>query len=215
MRIHEKTSVRFGSLGCCVAVLLLSAAGTVGAAYLPTNIDLVVETVEQAVDQALADMAFAEARPEQGASVLVQAEAEHEANWLVDHVLAQRLLARGFAVTLDSSTAETGSARLSYRVLDLGVTGRSGLWGGRVERRSRVTLALRLSSADDEILQWQNEQTVVTADRVPKREMDLLQTTDFEFARTDLDEQTWGRFVEPVLVSTVLGGLVYLFFSNR
>ena len=45
--------------------------------------------------------------------------------------------------------------------------------------------------------------------------LDILQHDKFTFAKTELEEQTWGKFVEPVIVSTVLGGLIYLFFSNR
>ena len=204
--------LRFIFLG--VGIFLLSAATMVRATYLPTNMDLVMETIEQAVDQALADMKFPADGPREE-PLLIEAQAEHQANWLVDHILAERLLGRGFAVTLDSAGVQPGSIRLSYRILDLGVTGQSGLWRGQVHRQSRATLALRLSGADGETLYWQDEQTVLNTDRIPKGKVELLQTTGHDFARTDLEEQSWGRFVEPAIVSTVLGGLVYLFFSNR
>lgn len=187
----------------------------VRATYLPTNMDLVMETIEQAVDQALADMEFPADGPNREGPLLIEAQAKHQANWLVDHILVERLLGRGFVVTLDSAGVQPGSIRLSYRILDLGVTGQSGLWRGQVHRQSRTTLALRLSSVDDETLYWQDEKTVLNTDRIPKGKVDLLQTTGYDFARTDLEEQSWGRFIEPAIVSTVLGGLVYLFFSNR
>ena len=46
---------------------------------------------------------------------------------MVEHLLANRLLTRGFSVTLDSTAAQPESMRLSYRVLDLGISAYSGL----------------------------------------------------------------------------------------
>jgi hypothetical protein len=105
--------------------------------------------------------------------------------------------------------------RLSYRLLDLGVTGQSGLRGSEVDRQGRVTLALRLSDERSDAVHWQDEITRTRRDRVPKSQIEVLQHDKFKFAKTELEEQTWGKFVEPVIVSTVLGGLIYLFFSNR
>jgi hypothetical protein len=42
-----------------------------------------------------------------------------------------------------------------------------------------------------------------------------LQDTTYDFAKVEVQRQSWGKFVEPVIVSAVLGGLIHLFFSNR
>jgi hypothetical protein len=190
-------------------VLALAAA----VVPLPTNMDLVIDTVERAVDQGLAHL---EAPADVAQSpLLVVSQSKHDANWLIDHVLTGRLLERGFAVTLDSTAVEPSSMRLSYRVLDLGVTGHSGLRGGQVTRQSRVTLALRLSRESDDAVYWQQDFTQSRQDRIPKSQLEILQNTSYSFARTELEEQSWSKFAEPIIVSTVLGGLIYLFFSNR
>ena len=192
---------------------LLVCATALNATPFPTNMDLLVETVSSAVDAGMAEMNV----PEDAAlaPMLVVAQAKHDANWMVDHLLANRLLERGFAVTLDSTMAQTSNMRLSYRVLDLGVTGKSGLRGSSVNRQGRVTLALRLSDEDDDTIYWQDEITRVRRDQIPKNKIEILQHDDFKFAQTELEEQTWSKFIEPMIVSTVLGGLIYLFFSNR
>ena len=105
--------------------------------------------------------------------------------------------------------------RLSYRVLDLGISAHSGLRGSKVSRQGRVTLALRLSDERDDVVHWQDEITRTQRDQIPKKQLEVLQHDQFKFAKTELEEQTWSKFVEPVIVSTVLGGLIYLFFSNR
>ena len=193
--------------------MLLICVTTVSAAPFPTNMDLLVETVASAVDAGLAQMQM----PDDTATapLLVVSQSKHDANWMVDHLLADKLLARGFSVTLDSTSAQLSRMRLSYRVLDLGITGQSGLRGSQVDRQGRVTLALRLSDERDDTVHWQDEITRTRRDQVPKTQIEILQHDKLKFAQTELEEQTWSKFVEPVIVSTVLGGLIYLFFSNR
>lgn len=181
---------------------------------LPTNIDMITATVEAAIEQGLAAMETPDTTTWDGALFVVP-QAKHDANWLVDHLLSERLLARGFEVSLDSAQAAPGSVRLSYRILELGLKGKAGLISSQVERQSHVTIALQLSEPDGQTLYWQDEETVFQKNYAPKDKLEFLQTTSFGFAETDLEEQTWGKFVEPVIISTVLGGLIYLFFSNR
>ena len=194
---------------------LLALAPALGAAPLPTNLDLVAETLDQAAAQALAKLTPLQgADPSQG-PLLIEAQSEHSANWMADHILCQRLLQSGFEVVLDSTRAPPETMRLSYRIVDLGIAARSGLRGGEVRRRSRATLALRLSDRGNEVLYGQCEETVQRQDRIPRDKVEFLQQSSHAFARTEIEEQSLGKFVEPVIVSTVLGGLVYLFFSNR
>ena len=195
-------------------ILLLGLAAPAPAAPVLTNMDLVVGTVEQAVDQALAQLETQALARDQ--LLLVAPQGKHAATWLVDHLLAEGLLARGFAVTLDSSAAPAGTPRLSYRILDLGVIGRANLWGSQFHRESRASLVLQLSgSATGAPLDWQSEVAGHLADRVPKDRLPVLQDSAYDFAKVEVQRQSWGKFVEPVIVSAVLGGLIHLFFSNR
>ncbi len=194
-----------------VFFLCLTTAAASVPAPSPTNMDLLVETLEAAVDEAFTDMPV----PEGESSVLIIGQKKHDAGWLLEHILAARLLNRGFAVNLDTATAAPGSARLSYLIHDLGVSGRSGLLSRKIQRQSRASLALQLSQGEDQILLWRQEVATVRSDRVSKNRMDLLQNDKHKFAQTGLEEQTWSKFVEPVMISSVLGGLIYLFFSNR
>jgi hypothetical protein len=102
---------------------------------------------------------------------------------------------------------------MSWRVVDLGITGQTGLLGGTVTRRCRVVVRLELHNAGE--LVWSADGHAERQDRVPKGQIEALQHSRFGFAKTDLKERTWGKFVEPVILTTVLGSLVYLFFSNR
>ena len=192
---------------------LVSPCAVFSAVQYPSNTDLLVEMIEVAIGEALDEMTV----PDEVESpvIFIAKEGKHDANWLVEHVLAERLLNRGFAVALDSTLYDESRFRLSFRILDMGIIARSGLRGKYAERQSRITLILKLNDEVSHTVLWQDEITRVSSDRVPKKNLDLLQHSDHKFAKTELEEQSWNKFVEPMVVSTVLGGLMYLFFSNR
>ena len=194
---------------CLICLSLL--AGPAAAALPPTNLDLAVQTLEKAVDEALLDLPAGDGI-DWSAPIFLSPAARHEANWLVEHVAARRLHAGGRQVAADSSAA---AYSLSYRVLDMGVTCQAGLRGKDVSRSSRVTLSLRLSRVEDSALLWNWEKSHSSEDRVPKKHIDLIQHDSYKFAKADIEEQSWGKYIEPVVLTSVLGGLVFLFFSNR
>ena len=196
---------------CLVCMQLVSPVAAATAALPPTNLDLVVLTVENSVDRAFLALPADDDQLDWSQPVYLKSAARHEANWLVEHIIADRLHQGGRTVATDSSAA----VHLSYRVLDLGIISQAGLRGKEVHCRSRVTLSLRLSRAADSTLLWNWEESLTSEDRVPKKDIDLLQHGSYKFAQSDVEEQSWGKYIEPVVLTSVLGGLVFLFFSNR
>lgn len=172
-----------------------------------SNLDLVTLTTQRALGAALTDLRLSDEMANE--AIHVESASTHSANWLVEHLLIENLLDRGLVV----SRAEDGQTHLSWRVVDMSINGQSGLLGGTVERRCRVVLRLELRRHDE--LVWSGDGHAERQDRVPKGHIDALQHARFGFARTDLDERTWGKYIEPAIVTSVLGSLVYLFFSNR
>ena len=203
----------FLRIGYAAFWVCLLAAATLEADELSTNIDLVVTTARQAVRDALADLDSAGEELSMQGRMLLLSQEKAEANWIVEHLLLEEFLSRGFEVTLDSTAAGSAGANLSYRIVDLSVSGSSGVLGGRIERRCRLTLALRLTSGGE--LRWQTEAKSEIADRVSKSRIEVLQNSSYDFADTELEEKNWGKFVEPIIVSAVLGSLIYIFFTNR
>jgi hypothetical protein len=195
------------------AWLVAPGLGIAAATYIPTNIDLTVRAAEEAVAECLAGLDSLHSETDWELPVLVTAQSEHDANWVVEHCLTGELLERNFTVAVDTSAAAPESPRLSYRIVDLSLSGWSGLRGGEVWRRCRITLGLRLVSGGE--LVWQHEATSQIRDSIPKNRLEVLENATYDFADLELEERNWGRFVEPAIVSSVLGTLVYLFFSNR
>ena len=198
-----------------LAGALLAAPGlqAAPATYIPTNIDLTVQAAEETVAECLAGLDTLHSEAAWELPILVTAQSEHDANWVVEHCLAGGLLERNFTVAVDTSAAAPEYPRLDYRIVELHLSGWSGLSGSEVWRRCRMILALRLVSAGE--LVWQHEATSEIRDSIPKNRLEVLENETYDFADLELEERSWGRFVEPAIVSSVLGTLVYLFFSNR
>ena len=191
----------------CLAGLL--AVGP-AAALEPSNLNLVTQTAQQALRNALTDLTLPEHGDGSAPDLIAVASAStHAANWLFEHMLVEELVSRGLDVTIDPA-ADT---QLSWRVVDLGINGQTGLMGGSVTRRCRVVVRLELRQAGE--LVWSGDGHAEQQDKIPKGQLDALQHSRFGFAKTDLEQRTWGKYVEPVIISAVLGSLVYLFFSNR
>lgn len=180
-----------------------------------TNLEVVTETIRQAASTALERMEKMPREMDWDQPILLKPLGRNEANWLVEYVLADQMLARGFRVNQDSSRIAAEAPILSYRILELGLSSQASLVGDKVTRYSHLSMALNFSQGSDQTLYWQDEVSAQVQDVVRKNEMKLLQHSSYKFAKTEVKEQSWGKFVEPVIVTTVLGGLIYLFFSNR
>ena len=146
--------------------------------------------------------------------ILIDELEQHEANWLVSHILADRLIGKGFEVYRNVSP-DGCYEKLSYRVAELVLYAKGNLRGGNVSRTARVEVAMRLTTGSTDSLLWRDETSVTLRDDLPPNALQIVQNDEYSFAKFDVAEQSWNRFVQPVIVSSVLGVLVYLFFSNR
>lgn len=204
-----------GVVAAWVSAALASPTCTLASTPVPTNMDLMVETTKAVVDDVLAEFSDGKSGLRAEAPVLIEAQSKHDANWLVEHLLIEALLERGFEVRVDTASAGQLGVRLTYRIIDLGISGWSGLMGGSVSRECRVTINIRVNGLADGTLRVQHEISKRLRDRIPKNRLEVLQNSNYDFADTELEEQSWGKFIEPAIVTTLLGSLIYLFFSNR
>ena len=207
------TSSTFRFSLCMIACIFFLHVERSRGTYIPTNIDLTVRAADVAVAKSLAALDTVHSQLSSDLPALITAETKNDANWIVEHSLASALLKQGFEVMTDSTAAPSAAPRFTFRVADYSITGWSGLRGGEVKRRCHLTLVLRLIIGGE--LVWQNEADSVIHDKIPKNRLEVLQNVTYNFADLELEERSWGRFIEPAVVSSVLGTLVYLFFSSR
>lgn len=111
---------------------------------------------------------------------------------------------------------------LTFRLIEFGVTyhdtWRRGFLGQKVvERLASVNVYCRLVSGNAENVLWVSGGKSERLDIVPKSKLDLLegQPNSYPFAAPVLPPQPFSRILEPALVAGIIGGLVFLFYSNQ
>lgn len=146
-----------------------------------------------------------------------QAESEHSGNGILALALEQAARERGLAVV---EPALDVPVRLDYRILELRVayTGvdRSAFWTSRdVERHGGCVLAARLVDTASGATLATTQREVVMADRFDYALLDLVRSESYGFTQPELSERDWSKSAEPFVVTGMIAGLIYLFFSNQ
>jgi hypothetical protein len=91
----------------------------------------------------------------------------------------------------------------------------SPLGSRKVQRRFSVSLQAHLLRGEREDVVWVNSGDVEGLDVVPASKLSLIEGTDFPFTKPELRTRGLGSLVEPALVSGIVAGLIYLFYTNQ
>jgi len=143
--------------------------------------------------------------------------AEHSGNGLLEVALAQAGRDAGLRVAPSPEDCELS---LEYRILELRIAytnvDRSALgFKKEIERHGTCVLASSLvdTGSGEELASTQQE--VLLADRFPYELEGLLRSDSYAFTAPELKEHDWTKTAEPIVVTALISGLVYLFFSNQ
>jgi len=203
-----------------VATGLVIAQRALAGQEPPTNLDLLKEAVEEAV-LAATDKLFETEVPE-STTVIVASGAEHKANWLVEDVLLHDLVGRGLRVRRSGKTAalDTASLELSFRIIDIsvGYPSQARRWGlGRVwvQREVATNLTFELVDLSSGQVKWIQDAEASRTDWFRHSRLSAVESKAHPFTRASFEKRSWARYLEPVIVSGVIGGLVYIFYSHR
>jgi len=93
---------------------------------------------------------------------------------------------------------------------------RSFLVGGKtVKRRGDIRLLTKLVEPANGHVVWMGEASRSYDDQFSHDDIDEVEAGLYEFTKPPRESRNWGRIVEPVVVSGIIVGLIYLFFSNQ
>ncbi len=93
---------------------------------------------------------------------------------------------------------------------------RSHLIGGkRVKRHADVRVHATLTDPQSGRVLWVGEAAREKNDEFDQDDSARIEMGAFQFARPVLPGGGWGKYAEPVFVTGIIVGLIYLFFSNQ
>ncbi len=185
---------------------------------VPSNLELLRKVLSQAAEEAIQ-------RCPPGSllsPVSLLAEDENEANWLVESVFTEELTKHGLGVLsgqqLKEGEAPLPQTELFYKILELRISypkqRRHRVLGTKwVSRLAQVKISVQLASSGRVV--WLDDIKASIKDEFPRRSLSWVEDDSYPFTKTEFKERDWNRLLEPAIVSAVVGGLVYLFYSNR
>lgn len=140
-----------------------------------------------------------------------------------ENELVRKMMEAGLRIassTSNSAQAEIPEYVFSYQILSYSIKypdiGRS-YWVGtkEVERLAEVSVFVKLLDSDTGEIIWVGEAQKKYEDRIAYSLLERVEDPTHDFTVPVRDEIRWSRFVEPVIVTGIVVGLVYLFFSNQ
>lgn len=205
---------------CAVIIVLLSCSVFATPAIcdhelVPTNLDLMTgmtsEIAGELYDQFAAELG--------GRGVKLKPFANDERYQFLSNIFMSILSDRGLKVYQSNATGDLFTVEYQAITFDLSYPRVYRSWlffgGKRVERRTGVTILATVYDQATGSVVWVGQGTRETVDEFAHGDVDRIEEGTFEFARPGLPTSGWSKLVEPIFVSGIVVGLIYLFFSNQ
>jgi hypothetical protein len=184
----------------------------------PTNEEFLRGSIRSLLAQAFDDFPKASSR-----FILLKADLEHPANWLLEDELLSYLISLKYQVGLRSNERgeeSTESWSLFYRIIELSLDypeiKRKGFFGKRfVTRRATLNFSFRLEDNETGKVLWSKRDKDQRSDLITRSMVKSLSNESYPILSPSLPQDSQSSLIEPALVVAVVGGLIYLFFANR
>lgn len=124
------------------------------------------------------------------------------------------------SASLSGAAAGRAGLNIEYQLVDFTLrypkVYRSFLIGGKnVKRSAGVRVLARLVDPADGLVVWTGEAAKSYDDHFSYGIIEDVEAGVYQFTKPPRDSRKWGKVVEPVVVSGIIVGLIYLFFSNQ
>jgi hypothetical protein len=124
------------------------------------------------------------------------------------------------SITPEVEQTEVPEYVFTYQIVNFNIKyphiGRSYWIGAKeVERLAEVAVFAKLLDSSSGEIVWVGEAQKKYEDRIAYSLLERVEDPTHDFTMPVRDEIRWSRFVEPVIVTGIVVGLVYLFFSNQ
>jgi len=151
--------------------------------------------------------------------VWIEEEEGNPSAWIVKEEVVSFLQKRGPVGIIKKEEIGKSFLTLSFRVIKLNLEypeiKRKNLFGkSRVRREAQVALSFNLRDSEGKVM-WSKRGEKESSDLLKKEEIFSLNNKQYSFLSPEIPEGSWGKFIEPAVVTVVAGALVYLFFANR
>ncbi|MCK4236251.1 MAG: hypothetical protein KAX38_03970, partial [Candidatus Krumholzibacteria bacterium] len=189
---------------------------------LLTNFELFDRVCSEAIDELLSNMPSV---PESGLVLLDKARGIGEADFVFENVLLKRMRSAGFRVATEvavgaDSTASPPEYRFSYQIIRLSleypkISRRYWLGAKEVQRSAEIGLFVQLVDLGSSDTIWVGDTEKNYNDVIAYSLLGTVESEQYGFTKPPRNELRWRKLLEPIVVTGIVTGLVFLFFSNQ
>jgi hypothetical protein len=188
-----------------------------------TNLQLVTLVARAAFETGLKNAPL-----DSGGTVVLAPASDHPLNFVAEYALLRLLARRGVSAVIHRAPAPGDSALtasdpagllLEYQVASARVTyiRLRGWLPGRVkiERQGLVEARISLRDPRTSTVRWSGDATHNLVDAFPRGQLSLVEDPRYPELKGEVPGRSVDKVVEPVIVVSIVGGLIALFFQNR
>ena len=208
-------------LVCFLTSISVSSSPKKTGEQISTNFQILRDISRDAFDEIMDNMFDIE----RGSTLLlVKDRGVGDIDFVLDNLILKTLDSNGIRVKektgQDKEKPLEPDYILKYQIVNFSFSypdiGRNWLIGEKeVERLAEISLFVQLVEGETGDTVWIGETEKKFNDVIPYSILDRVEDQEHEFTRPRRDEWTWGNMIEPVVVTGIVTGLVYLFFSNQ
>ncbi len=191
----------------------------------PSNLDLLQIALKQVIEGTFDNNNLSE-----NSNIYLQSETEHNANWLLEIALSDYLLEKQINLYENIETsAEQLDYIISYRIVALYVRPiriwrkRLGLGTRWIEREAIAQIYIKVIKSDSNnseennynTILWSNQSEGKISDEIPFSYITYLEDENYPFTKLSIKEQKTNSCLEPLVVTSIIAGLIYLFYASR
>ena len=143
-------------------------------------------------------------------------------DFVFDNLLLKEMKGKGIRVALSSNKKGLKEARyrFSYQILKLSIDypriARKYWLGTKKVKRNAVSYVFaQMEDLESGDVVWVGESRKDYNDEIDYSLLDAVEDSDYKFTMPERHELKWSKLAEPVVVTGIVAGLVYLFFSNQ
>jgi len=214
---------------CARTIILITLTAVLSVSACPVWAqapDTNLEVMQLVTDAALRDLIARVSGELRGRAVILAPYGSDEQYEFMNHEMSRVLTSAGYRTItpnrapLDSMAALGTGLELQYQALDFSLTYpkiyRPFLIGGKkVKRNARINLSVKIVDPYDQSVLWVGETSSNYEDSFSHKDIDEVEAGVYAFTKPTQDSKSIGKIVEPVVVSGIIVGLIYLFFSNQ
>jgi len=201
------------------SILIFSPSIIYGQHKILTNMELIEKVSDEAIQELLSNIDV----PMQDGLILIdKIKGVGAIDFIFDNTLLKQMKSRGWRITVadEKNKGSEAKYRFSYRIIKLSfdyprISRKYWLGAKMVERDAKILVFAKVEDVATGDIRWVGESEKNYSDEISYSILDRVEDKEYEFTMPDRKELKWGKIAEPVVVTGIVAGLIYLFFSNQ